>query len=134
MNTQLTTRAQKLVVGAGATIVAGVVAAFAIHFTLAWWHSEAKTNLTGTVYLPVEGNICRRLVIDHRTATVISDERVPCADQGKEQARAQKEATRAQKEAPRGSKGPVQSQDGSDPSRYSTGGRIDAVRNSFINR
>jgi hypothetical protein len=138
VNTRLTTRAQKLVVGGAATIVAGIIAAFAIHFTLAWREGQARQHMTGTVYLAVDGNTCRRLVIDHRTATVTSDERVPCVDQGKdqtkEQARAQKEAPRAQKDASRGPKGPVQGQDGSDPARYSTGGRLDAVRNSFINR
>jgi hypothetical protein len=134
VNARLTTRAQKLVVGGAATIVAGVIAALVIHSTLARQQSEAKTNLTGTVYLPVEGNICRRLVIDHKTGTVTSDARVPCLDQAKEQARAQNEAPRVQKEMPRGSKGAVQAQDGSEAVRYSPGGRVDAVRNSFINR
>jgi hypothetical protein len=126
VDARLTTRAKKLVVGSAATIVAGVIAAIAIHFALAWQQSQAKTNLTGTVFLPVEGNTCRRLVIDHKTGTVTSDDRVPCVDQAKE--------ARTQKETPRGSKGPVQAQDGSEASRYSSGGRVDAVRNSFINR
>jgi hypothetical protein len=127
VNARLTTRAQKLVVGTGATIVAGVVAAVVIHVSLAWRHDRANANLTGTVFLPVDENTCRRLVIDHRTATVTSDERVPCGNQAKEQAR-------AQKDTPRGGKGPAQAQDASDPSRYSSGARLEAVRNSFINR
>jgi hypothetical protein len=126
VNAQLTTRSQKLAVGAGVTVVAGVITAVAMHYSLASRNTQPDAHLTGTVQISVDGTICRRLVIDHRTGTVKSDERVPCADQGKE--------ARAPKDAPRGPRAPVQAQEGPEPSRYSTGGRIDAVRNSFINR
>jgi hypothetical protein len=135
VNARLTTRVRKLVVGTGATIVAGLAAAAVVHYSLAWHNSQSNANLVGTVQIAVDDNICRRLVIDHRTGTVKSDEHVPCSDPAKKDARAPKEA-RTQKESPRGQKqkAAAPSQDGSEPSRYSSDGRIEAVRKSFTNR
>jgi hypothetical protein len=100
-------RARKLVIcgGAIALVVAG---AFAIHDRTA-----SDPYPTGTIQIARQGANCQRLVIDNNTGAIKSRQQIPCGD-------APKIAPASNETAP--------------PPRYSSGGRVDAIRDSFRNR
>jgi hypothetical protein len=84
--------------------------------------AASDRHLTGTIQLAPQGSTCQRLVIDNSTGTIKPGQPMPCGDVAKEAAPrlpAPKEAARVIVET---------------PSRYSSGGRVDAIRDSFKNR
>jgi hypothetical protein len=99
-------RARKVVVCEG--VIAFVVAgALVIHDRMA-----SDPFPTGTIQITRQGANCQRLVIDNNTGAINSSQQIPCGD--------------APKIAPTSIEAP--------PSRHSSGGRIDAIRDSFRNR
>lgn len=67
---------------------------------------------TGTIQITRQGSSCQRLVIDNGNGGIQSSQQVACGD--------------APKIAPSSSEAV--------PPRYSSGGRVDAIRDSFRNR
>ena len=101
-------RAQKVV------ICAGVVVASALAVGLAMRDRVASDPYpTGTIQIARQGSTCQRLVIDNSTGAIKSSQQVPCGNSPKI-APASNEAV--------------------PPPRYSSGSRVDAIRDSFINR
>lgn len=108
-------RALKLAVLGGAALAsaaAGVL--FFINRT-----ASSDRHMTGTIQLTRHGAGCQRLVIDNATDTIKSSQQVPCDSPAKQ-------VTQPIEGAPSGHS--------SAPSRYSSGGRVDAVRDSFRSR
>jgi hypothetical protein len=69
---------------------------------------------TGTVQITRQGSTCQRLVIDNTNGGIQSSQQIPCG------------------EAPRVAPPSVDATP--TPSRYSTGGRVEAIRDSFRSR
>ena len=67
---------------------------------------------TGTLQIMRHGSACQRVLIDNNTGAIKSTQQIPCRD--------------VSKTAPP----PIEAA----PPRYSSGGRVDAVRDSFRNR
>ena len=67
---------------------------------------------TGTIQITRQGSSCQRLVIDNSHGGIQSSQQIPCAD------------------APKVAPASVETA----PSRHPSGGRIDAIRDSFRNR
>ena len=67
---------------------------------------------TGTVQITRQGSSCQRVVIDHSNGGIQSSQQIACGD--------------APKIAPTSSEAV--------PPRYSSGGRVEAIRDSFRNR
>jgi len=101
-------RARKVVICGGVVIASALAVAFAIHDRTA---SDPYT--TGTVQIARQGTSCQRLVIDHSTGAITSSQQVPCGNPPKI-------APASNEAAP--------------PPRYSSGSRVDAIRDSFLNR
>jgi len=100
-------RARKALICGGVVIAFAVAGAVVIHDRMA-----SDPFPTGTVQITRQGSSCQRLVIDNSTGTINSSQQIPCGD--------------VPKIAPASIENP--------PSRHSTGGRIDAIRDSFRNR
>jgi hypothetical protein len=100
-------RARKLVICGGVVAVA-IAGAFAIRDRMA-----SDPYPTGTIQIARQGASCQRLVIDNNTGAIKSSRQIPCAD-------APKIAPASNEAAP--------------PPRYSSGGRVEAIRDSFRNR
>ena len=99
-------RARKVVI-CGGVIAIAVAGAFAIRDRMA-----GDPFPTGTIQITRQGSNCQRLVIDISTGAINSSQQIPCGD--------------APKIAPTSIE--------TVPSRHSSGGRIDAIRDSFRNR
>ena len=97
----------KVVVCGGVVFVFAMIGAFVIIDRTA----AGDQHLTGTI-LARHGSTCQRLVIDNSTGAIKSIQQIPCGDPPKEVSTSIEAA----------------------PSRYSNGGRVDAVRDSFRNR
>jgi hypothetical protein len=97
----------------------GIVFAFAVAAGLVLINRMAATESfpSGTIQIARHGAGCQRLVIDNSTGAIKSSQQTPCGDAPKGD---------APKEAPASVEAP--------PSRYSSGGRVDAIRDSFKNR
>lgn len=105
-----------IAVGAGATLT--VVLATAFVTVLAKAGRQSPPNLTGRVQIGTDG--CQGFVIDHKTGFIRQDQPIVCPEPAKETKR---EAVKAVSPAT----------ERTDP-RYSSGSRLDAVRDSFNNR
>lgn len=71
----------------------------------------ADRHLTGTI-VARHGSTCQRLVVDNGTGAIKSVQQIPCGDPPRE----------------------VPTSIGAPSARYSSGGRVDIVRDSFRNR
>jgi len=96
----------KVVMGGG-VIALAVAGAFALRDRMA-----SDPIPTGTIQITRQGSSCQRLVIDNSNGGIQSSQQIPCGD--------------APKVAPTSIE--------TVPSRHSSGGRIDAIRDSFRNR
>jgi hypothetical protein len=99
-------RARKVVI-CGGVIAIAVAGAFFIHHRMA-----SDPFPTGTIQITRQGSSCQRLVIDSSTGAINSSQQIPCGD------------------APKIAPASIENA----PSRHSSGGRIDAIRDSFRNR
>ena len=102
----------KVIVGGGVIFASAIAGAFFITRSL----GASDRYATGTIQLMRQGSTCQHLVIDNNTGAIKSAQQVPCGD------------TRADTPT-----APPRSAE-SVPSRYSSGGRVDAVRDSFRSR
>lgn len=95
-------------------ICGGVVSALAMMgaFVLYDRMGTSDRHPMGTIQISRQGSTCQRLVINSSTGAIKSSEQIACGDQSKE----------------------VRAPDEAAPSRYSSGGRVDAIRDSFRNR
>ena len=95
-------------------ICGGVVFAFAMVGAFALIDKMAANDRypTGTIQISRHGTTCQRLVIDNSTGAIKSSQQIACGD------------------PPKGVPAPIKAA----PSRYSSGGRVDAIRDSFRNR
>ena len=98
----------KVVNGSGVVFAFAMVGAFVIIDRMA----ASDGYPTGAIQIARQGSTCQRLVIDNSTGAIKSSQQIPCGDSPK--------AVPASIEAA--------------PSRYSSGGRVDAIRDSFRNR
>jgi hypothetical protein len=101
-------RARKVCICAGVVIASALAVGLAIHDRTA-----SDPHPTGTVQIARQGSTCQRLVIDNSTGAIKSSQQVPCGN--------------PPKIAPT-------SNEAVPPPRYSSGSRVDAIRDSFINR
>ena len=107
-----------IVVGAGAVVASALAAGlFAVNAVTG---RQSSANLTGTVRLGMDANSCQGFVIDNKTGLIRHDQRVVCPEPAKESKR---ETAKEVKRAPERTE-PL----------YSSGARIDAVRDSFNKR
>lgn len=104
-----------MVVVCGGGVASAMVGAFLITRGIA----SAPANehyLTSTVQLAPQGSTCQRLVIDNSTGAIKSTQQISCGPVSKE------------------SPTPSLTANDNAPARYSSGGRLDTVRESFRNR
>lgn len=99
------------VVGGG-VIFASAIAGVFFFARNAGSNAASDRYLTGTIQLAPQGLSCQRLVIDNSTGTIKPGQPMPCGHAPKEAARSTVET----------------------PSRYSSGGRVGAIQDSFKNR
>ena len=120
---------RKLAVYAGAIVVVALTAALVARFGLSLVSGQKTAKLTGTLQLPVgDGTMCQRFVIDNTTGLVSQEQPVPCREPASDSKQGSAKDSRSG--TARDFKRPAES---SEP-RYSSGSRIDAVRDSFNNR
>jgi hypothetical protein len=100
----------------GGVVFASAIAGLIVFTRTVGSNTASDRYQTGTIQLGPQGSTCQRLVIDNNTFTIKPGQQLPCGDAPKN---VPKEAARSTAEA---------------PSRYSSGGRVDAIRDSFKNR
>jgi hypothetical protein len=105
-----------IALGAGAALVVMLATAFVS--VLAMAGRQSPPNLTGRVQFGADG--CQGFVIDHKTGFIRKDQPIACPEPAKE---AKREPAKAVSPA----------MERAEP-RYSSGGRLDAVRDSFNKR
>ena len=95
-------------------ICGGVVFAFAMvgAFVLIDRMAASDRHAMGTIQISRQGSTCQRLVIDSSTGAIKSSQQIACGD------------------PPKDVPAPIEAA----PSRYSSGERVDAIRDSFRNR
>ena len=95
-------------------ICGGVVFAFAMvgAFVLIDRMAASDRHPMGTIQISRQGSTCQRLVIDSSTGAIKSSQQIACGD------------------PPKDVPAPIEAA----PSRYSSGERVDAIRDSFRNR
>lgn len=127
---------QKLILCATAVVGVLLAAAIAVWHGMSGSRDQRSANLTGTVQIGADGDTCQRFVIDHRTGFIKQEQRVACRETAKESGReAAKDSRRETAKAPKRetTKQPISVPERAE-SRYSSGARIEAVRDSFNNR
>jgi hypothetical protein len=97
-----------------ASVMACAVAGGALVFAIRDRLLVSDPQPTGTVQITRQGSTCQRLVIDNAHGGIQSSRQIPCS------------------EAPRVAPATVDT--ATTPSRYSTGGRVEAIRDSFRSR
>ena len=118
-----------LVVGAGAIVAVVLASAFgALHVVTAGARQSAA-NMTGTVQLG-DGDACQRFVIDNKTGFIRHDRPIACGEPAKDSKRESAKVKDSKRES---AKEPNRAPEHTEP-RYSSGARIDAVRDSFYKR
>ena len=100
-------RARKVIICGGVVVAFAVAGAVAIRDRM-----TSDPYPTGTIQITRQGSSCQRLVIDNSNGAIKSSQQIPCGD--------------APKIAPTSIEAV--------PSRHSSGGRVDAIRDSFRNR
>jgi hypothetical protein len=108
-----------IALGAGAALIVMLATAFVT--VLAMAGRQSPPNLTGRVQFGADG--CQGFVIDHKTGFIRKDQPIACPEPAKE---AKREAAKAVS--------PVNPATEGTGHRYSSGGRLDAVRDSFNKR
>lgn len=81
---------------------------------------------TGTIQFASQGSACQRLVIDNTTFAIKPGQQLPCGDVPRDGTKKDTRKQAAPKEAARPTLEPT--------GRYSSGGRVDAIRDSFNSR
>ncbi|MBX9775750.1 MAG: hypothetical protein K2Y71_15315 [Xanthobacteraceae bacterium] len=89
------------------------------------WKATARQYQTGTIQIARQGSSCERLVIDNVTGAITSRQQVPCGNMlGNAPGNAAGDALKAPSVTPAPSTL-------SAPPRYSSGARIEAIRDHF---
>jgi hypothetical protein len=100
-------RARKVVICGGVVFALAVAGAVAIRDRMI-----SDPYPTGTIQITRQGSSCQRLVINNSNGGIQSSQQIPCGD------------------APKVAPASIEAA----PSRHSSGGRIEAIRDSFRNR
>ena len=127
---------QKLILCAGVALGVSLAAAIAVWHGMIGSRDQRSANLTGVVQIGADGDMCQRFVIDHKTGFIKQEQRVACRETAKESGReAPKDSRRETAKGPGRdtTKQPISVPERAEP-RYSSGARIEAVRDSFNNR
>ena len=98
----------KVVIGSGVIFAFAMVGAVVVIDRMA----ASTPQLTSTIQISRQGSTCQRLVIDNSTGAIKSSQQIPCGD------------------APKDAPAPTQVA----PLYSSSGGRVEAIRDSFRNR
>ncbi len=100
-------RARKVVICGGVVVALAAAGAVAIRDRM-----TGDPYPTGTIQITRQGSSCQRLVINNSNGGIQSSQQIPCGD------------------APKVAPASIEAA----PSRHSSGGRIEAIRDSFRNR
>ncbi len=100
-------RARKVIICGVVVVALAVAGAVAIRDRM-----TSDPYPTGTIQITRQGSSCQRLVINNSNGGIQSSQQIPCGD------------------APKVAPASIEAA----PSRHSSGGRIEAIRDSFRNR
>lgn len=117
------------------SIACAGVSVIVLAAALAIWYTASGANqrhaqFTGTIQIGPDGDNCQRFVIDNKTGFIRHDQPVACGEPARDSKRESAKVKDSKRES---AKAPNRAPEGTEP-RYSSGARIEAVRDSFYKR